>query len=152
MAKNWKTNLSPKKYVQRKARTLKLGKCYINSNWKEGGMAHVVVTRRHTDGHYTYGVFLVDTWVLGTKDCFCNIHHSKLSFEGVLGEMKEGLDEGGEVKEISYVLAHNIIYGANAFAEEYGIAPHPDFESSQYILHEDTEDIPLIELEFGLKE
>jgi hypothetical protein len=50
MAKNWKTNLSPKKYVQRKARTLKLGKCYINSNWKEGGMAHVVVTRRHTDG------------------------------------------------------------------------------------------------------
>jgi hypothetical protein len=57
MAKNWKTNLYPKKYIQRKARTLKLGKCYINSNWKEVDMANIVVTRRHTDGHYTYGFF-----------------------------------------------------------------------------------------------
>lgn len=150
MAKEWKTNLSPKKYIQRKARTLKLGKCYVNSNWKETGMANVVVTRRHTDGHYTYGVFLVDTWVMGTKDCFCNIHHSKYNFQDFLEKMRGGSDEDVETEEISYVLAHNIIYGANAFAEDFGFSPHPDFEYSQYILHEDTEDIPLVELEFGL--
>lgn len=151
MAKTWKTNLSPKKYIQRKARTLKMGKCYINSNWKEAGMANVVVTRRHTDGHYTYGVFLVDIWMLGVKDCFCNIHYSKHSFQDFLDDMQESLDEGEEVEEISYVFAHNLIYGGNAFAEEHGFLPHPDFESCQYILYEDTEDIPLIELEFGLK-
>lgn len=151
MAKNWKTNLSPKKYIQRKARTLKLGKCYINSNWKEGGMANVVVTRRHTDGHYTYGVFLVDMWMLGTKDCFCNIHYSKYSFQDFLEQMRGNLDEDVEIEEISYPLAHNIIYGANAFAEEHGLSIYPDFEHSQYILEEDTEAVPLIELEFGQK-
>ncbi len=146
MAKEWRTKLSPKKYIIRKAKTLPLGKCYINDNWKESGMANIIVTRRHADGFLTYGVYLVDLFALGTKDCFWRIHDSKYDFE----ELKEKIvAEDMELIEIKYVLAHNIIYGANAFAEDHGFQLHPDFKIAEHILLEDTEDIPLIDIEFG---
>lgn len=44
---------------------------------------------------------------------------------------------------------HNWIYGAIAWANEAGISPHKSFSVTQYMLEEDTEDIPLIEYEFG---
>lgn len=146
MEKQWKTNLSPKKYIKLKARTLPLGKCYVNENWKECGMANIIVTRKHPDGCLTFGFFLVDIWALGTKDCFANIHYRQSTFEEQFLEAAKG-DE--TFVEIPYVLAHNIIYGANAFAEECGFKLHEDFKITQHILMEDTEDIPLIELEFG---
>jgi hypothetical protein len=75
--------------------------------------------------------------MLGTKDCFCNIHYSKYSFQDFLEEMRGNLEEDVEIVEISYPLAHNIIYGTNVFAKEHGFSIYPDFEHSQYILHED---------------
>ena len=36
-----------------------------------------------------------------------------------------------------------------AYAEEAGIAPHRSFALTQYMLEDDTDAIPLIELEFG---
>ena len=146
MAKEWKTRLSPKKYIIRKAKTLPLGKCYVNDNWKESGMANVIVTRRHADGFLTYGVYLVDLFALGTKDCFWRIHQSKYD----LAAFKEKL-VGSDLIEIKYVLAHNIIYGANAFAEDHGFKLHADFKIAEHILLEDTEDIPLIKIKFGKK-
>ena len=46
-------------------------------------------------------------------------------------------------------MAHNIIYGAIAYAEDLGFKPEKDWALSQFILEEDTEDIELIEVEFG---
>ena len=46
-------------------------------------------------------------------------------------------------------MVHNWIYGAIAWANEAGISPHKSFSVTQYMLEEDTEDIPLIEYEFG---
>jgi hypothetical protein len=46
-------------------------------------------------------------------------------------------------------VVHNWIYGAIAWANEAGISPHKSFSVTQYMLEEDTEDIPLIEYEFG---
>ena len=53
------------------------------------------------------------------------------------------------LEEISYNEAHNIIYGAIAFAEEGGIKPAKELDPAGFILEEDTDDIPLIEYEFG---
>ena len=33
----------------------------------------------------------------------------------------------GTVDHISYELAHNIVFAAIEFAEEYGFSPHPEF-------------------------
>lgn len=42
-----------------------------------------------------------------------------------------------------------MIFGAIAFAEEAGITPSNSFELTQYLLEEDTEDVPLIEYDYG---
>jgi len=61
----------------------------------------------------------------------------------------EMLSETTELEECSYEEAHNIIYGAIEYAAEQGRKPHNSFMITKYMLEEDTDDIPLIEYEFG---
>ena len=63
--------------------------------------------------------------------------------------MLECLSKTNKLEECSYEEAHNIVYGAVDFAEEIDIAPDDSFKLTKYILEEDTEDVPLIEYEFG---
>ena len=63
--------------------------------------------------------------------------------------MLDQISIGGNYIQVSYNEAHNLIFGAIAFAEEAGIKPSPEFALTQYLLEEDTEDVPLIEYEFG---
>jgi hypothetical protein len=52
-------------------------------------------------------------------------------------------------RECSYEEAHNRVWGSIAYAEEAGIRPDKSFNLTQYILEEDTDDVPLIEYEYG---
>lgn len=137
--------LSPRKYIETRARSLPINKCFVNTGWEEARLADVVVTRRHTNGHLTAGVFLVDLLCLGVKDTFFFFNE----FEETLNE-KLPLNSG-MFQEIDYSLAHNIIYAGHDFAMEYDIHPHKDFQTTKYILEEDTDDIPLIEIPTGDK-
>ena len=52
MAKNKKQKphqqlLSPENYIRQKARNLVLHECLLNSDWKEGGLAEIIVSRVH---------------------------------------------------------------------------------------------------------
>jgi hypothetical protein len=126
-----------------RARLLPVYKCSINQGWAETGLAHIYVLRKHVNGHITAGIYLVDTFCAGVKDTFAFFNISETEFNARTGYYPV------EQEDCSYELAHNIIYGAIAFAEDYGIAPHPDFNLTRYILEEDTEAIPFLELEFG---
>lgn len=138
--------LSPYRFMREKARTLPIGKCYIApSDWQETGMAHVIVTRVRPSGNLVMGIFLVDTFCLGVKDAVCRDNLTPEEFLGHLDFYARRLG----LEEISYNEAHNIIYGAMAFAEEGGIMPSKEFDLAGYILEEDTEDVPLIEYDFG---
>lgn len=138
--------LSPYRFMREKARTLPIGKCYIAPpDWQESGMAHVIVTRVRPSGNLVMGAFLVDTFCLGVKDAGYHENMPPSDFEGYLNNYKKGMG----LEEISYKEAHNIIYGAMAFAEEGGIQPVKEFDPAGYILEEDTDDIPLIEYDFG---
>lgn len=136
--------ISPEKYIRTVARTLPLGACYVNPDWQEAGLAHIFVTRRRPSGNVVMGCFLVDTFCLGVKDAFVGHNISP-------GELDRYLAEASHLnlEEIPYPEAHNIIYGAIEFAEEAGIEPHPGFGLAEYVLEEDTDDIPLIEYDFG---
>ena len=135
--------LSPEKYLQQRARLLPIDKCYINDNADEAGMAHIIVTRRHTGGRISFGVYLVDMLCLGVKDTYYQLRRD----EDELLELLES--QPLNFIECSYQEAHNRIYGSIAFAEEGGIEPHPSFRLSRYMLEEDTDDIPLIEYTYG---
>ncbi|OFX57392.1 MAG: hypothetical protein A2046_06355 [Bacteroidetes bacterium GWA2_30_7] len=141
---NKQKQLSPETYIRTRARNLPIDKCFINQNWKETGIASIIVSRKHTNGNFTFGVYLVDLFALGTKDSFYRFNTAP----DILEELKERMSKE-LVEEADYVLVHNIIYGANAYAEENGFKVCKEFILTQFILEEDTEDIELIEIEFG---
>ncbi len=62
--------LSPENYIRKKARTLPIRECLINSSWEDSQMANIYVVRNHVNGNVTVGLFLVDLLCLGIKDTF----------------------------------------------------------------------------------
>jgi hypothetical protein len=146
MAKKKKTQpmqkMSPRQYLKTNVRKLPIAKCLISSAWQEHGMASILVARQHKSGNYTVGFYLLDLYCLGLKDTFFRFNISLSDYESFKEEYN--------LCETSYEEAHNLIYGAIAYAEELGIKPHKEFAVTCYLLEEDTEDIPLIEYQFGV--
>jgi hypothetical protein len=141
--------LSPENYIRQKARTLPVFECMINTNWEESKFANVVVSRIHTNGNVTVGVYLVDLMCLGVKDTLFMFNETQTLYR----ERFERFFADEEIEKITYELAHNIIYAGIEFAEGFEFKPHKEFTSiTQYILEEDSDDIPLIEIECGFDE
>ena len=141
--------LSPEKFVRQRMRSLPIGKCYItdNSASEGGGVYHIVVTRQHTGGRVSAALFLVDMYCLGVEDSFFRLRLEPEELADLLDT--EGASFG--YRECSYEEAHNRIYGAVAFAEDGGIKADKSFLLTQYFLEEDTDDVPFIEYEYGLR-
>ena len=134
--------LSPEQFMRQRARLLEIGPCYVSDDMTSFGEGYVAVTRKHTGGRTSIAVYLIDTFCLGVKKSFY-----RLRLEDY--ELKEMLDDAPDMRECSYEEAHNWVYGAISWAEEAGIEPDKSFNITQYMLEEDTDDIPLIEYEFG---
>ena len=142
---NKNTKLTPEQYIRQKARTLPLGQCYMNKNWFISGMAIAVVCRCHKMGTYTFGVFQFDTFCAGLIDCKVEFSRDKVSYTNFLAYLKEEF----KIEPVTYQEAHNLIFGGVAFGEDAGFTPSPMFNLAKFVLEEDTEDIPLINYQFG---
>jgi hypothetical protein len=154
MMKNKNSNkvaplLSPKKFVETKARNLPIYECYVNSDWKETHMANVVVMRKHANEKITAGIYLVDLLCLGVKDTVYVYNDEEL---GLKERVFESQNDDLQFEKIDYMLAHNIVYAGHDFALEFGIKPDAEFATTKYILEDDTDDIELIDIEVGDKE
>lgn len=70
-----------KKFIEEKARSLPIGKCYISRGWKEIGIAEIIITRIRPSGNLIAGFYLVDIFCLGLKETFCreNVSPSSIS-------------------------------------------------------------------------
>lgn len=134
---------SPKKYIETRARNLPIYKCIVNKDWQEARIADVVVMRQHVNGNITAGIYLVDLACLGIKDTF---YFFNVTEEEIIEKFSSA---PVMFEEIDYALAHNIIYAAHDFAMEFDIHPHPGFAITKYILEEDNEDVPLIDIAVG---
>lgn len=138
--------LSPENYIRKKARSLPIHECWVNSDWKDSGMANIIVSRRHTNENITFCIYLVDLLCLGVKDTHFKFNVTETEFRDFIERMEERMP----VEIIDYVLAHNIILSALEFAEEYGFKPHKDFTpTTEFMLEEDNDEIELIEIECG---
>jgi hypothetical protein len=137
-------NLTPEAYIKSKARSLPIGECLINSGWNENGLATILIVRNHPKGTFTFGFYLVDLYAFGVKDSLFKFNVDQEYLEDFIEKCSPQ-----EMIKIDYNLAHNIIYGAQAFASENGFKELKDFKLSKFILEEDDDTIPLIELEFG---
>ena len=127
--KQLQQQLSPENYIRQKARNLPIHECWINHDWKIHGEASITISRIHANGHFTFGVYLVDLYCLGTKDTFYNFNVDTELF----ANLWERTGGDSNVK-VSYELVHNIIYAANEFALELGFQPHKNFSTvTKYI-------------------
>lgn len=139
--------ISPEKFLREKARQLPFDKCYMNSHWQDSGMALVMVTRRRPSGKIVMGFFEVDTYCFGVKDAMYRVDMDDYDIKELLGRFTGDR----ELKEVTYPEAHNMIYGSIEFATEGDLKPAPEFKYAKYVLEEDTDDVPLIDYEFGYK-
>jgi hypothetical protein len=140
--------MSPKNYILTgRARKLPIAECWISADWQKAGICSIVVARKHATGNMTFGIYLVDTFCLGLKNSNPVFNKLEYEYEDLLDKIFDPHIAGKEA--IDYALAHNIIYGAIAYAEDLGFKPQKDWALSQMILEDDTEDIELIEVEFG---
>jgi hypothetical protein len=141
--------MSDKKYVQSgSARKLPIHQCLVNRDWREAGLAQVIVCRKHVTGNITGAFYLVDLFCVGVKESIYFFNESS----DMLSEMQAQFEaEQGIVMETCvYRLAHNIIYRALDFARKYGIEPSQDFDTTKMILEPDDEGrIKLIDINCG---
>lgn len=137
--------LSPEKYIRTKARNLPLYESLVPERLFDDGQGLILISRQHASGNFTVGVYWVDVFCLGIKE---SLYHFNLT-PGEYKDLKVSLCKDEEYKSVRYEEAHNIVYGALDYAEECGIRPAAGFAVTQYLLEEDTDDIPLLEYDFG---
>ena len=129
--------------IRTRARNLPIYKCYISKDWEKAQEANITIVRKHTNGNITMGIFRVDLKLRGIKECTYSFNESPLRLDEMLERFPNLF------QECTYHLVHNIIYASVEFAEDYGFMPHKNFKTAQYILEEDTDDIPVIEVPLG---
>lgn len=87
--KQTRAPLTSDTYMRKVMRTLPVDKCYVNSDWAEQGMAHVVIVRRRPDGKFAMAVYLVDTYCLGVKDAFWRTSLVKAELDAMIKNFEE---------------------------------------------------------------
>ncbi len=138
--------LTPQEFIKTKARSFPIFKCYINRDWKDQGLANIIISRQQTNSKFVIAVYLVDLYCMGVKDTFWNINLDKLDLDHCV----RNIDDANPVIEIDYILAHNIIYAAIEYAEDLGFYPHQDYlYTTKHVLEEDSDLIEYVEVECG---
>jgi hypothetical protein len=132
-----------KNYVVKSGRSLPIISCKMNET---AGLNSFVITRQIPNGNFIVGSYMVDVYCLGLKNTMYKININREEYEDFMDHLEYSLSG---LEDCDYAIAHNWIYGGIAYAEDLGFKPNADFNISKYILEDDTEDIPLIEFEFG---
>lgn len=103
--------------------------CWVMDGWQDEGITPVVVSRILSPEEYLVGVFLVDLYCLGVKDCLVRLVGNPRAVKRIVQTAILG-----KPVLCSIELAHEIIYGAVEFAAKYELKPCQDFENCQLLL------------------
>lgn len=103
---------------------------YIEKNWRELGLAHVVVWRTRGNGLADLAIFLVDCWCLGVKDV---IHDEGMPLTACEDLVHSQLPKDFR-ESLHPACAKKLIEGAIAFAERLGFSPHRDYRKGRRVL------------------
>ena len=141
-------NMSPRQYIQSgRARTLEILECLVSADWQEAGMSTVIVARQHKTGNITWGTYLLDTFCLGVKDTSATFNRLEDDYEGYKNHIAR---IHPVMLPIDYDMAHNLVFGAAAYAATLGFKPHKDWGDSQFILlPANSPEVEKIDIEFG---
>lgn len=139
-------NISPENYIKNRGRNLPIYECLINKEWREDGLAQIIIVRQHSNGNLTFGIYLADVYCRGVKDTAYKFNIPVREYLDIIEEFTEKAN----LIKTDYSLVHNIIYGSIEYAEDFGFLPHRDFKKvTRYLLEEDDDTIDLLDIEFG---
>ena len=103
---------------------------FIGKDWKEHGMANIIVARLRSDRSPEFSVFLLDLFCLGVKDA---THHTDKT-ESEYRDFLAGLPAEAFGQSIQPACAKKMIEGAIEYAEKFGFAPHRDYRKARRVL------------------
>jgi hypothetical protein len=138
-------NLSPEKYIITRAHELPFHECFVNKNWKTGGMASIAISKTMPSGKFIVGLYMIDIFCLGLKDTLFQFALDSYGYH----EFMERTNAQSEMIQCDLGEAHNLIYGAIDFAAENGFKPQKDFVITKQILDENLIDDRIDDIEFG---
>ncbi len=133
-----------KNYILKNGRKLPIYKCLIG---EDAGLVSTMVIRRLPNGNLAFGMYMVDKFCLGLKSTTFRIDFSMEEYEDFLDDISYSV---GGLQECTYATVHNWVYGGIAYAEDLGFKPDSDYSMTKFFLEEDTDDVELIEFEFGM--
>jgi hypothetical protein len=102
--------------------------CLVNEEFEDKGMASLLISRKAASGEVAMGIFLVDTYCLGVKDCF-----GLIANVAEYGERLESFRKQG-VRPIDPPSARRLVEDAVAYAASFGLAAYADFRKIRPIL------------------
>jgi hypothetical protein len=103
---------------------------YIEKNWMETGLAHLLVARIRENGATDFAIFLVDLFCLGVKDVVLENDVAESELRELVAERLP--DDFRE--PVAPACAKKMIEGALAYAEKLGFAPHANFRKARKVL------------------
>ena len=118
--------------------------CWMSDAIFESGMGPVVISRRLVNGDIAWGVFLLDVYCLGVKNCFLSI---KPEFE--YDAFYEKCESQYNIEKIHQTCARKIIDGAVEYANSLGFKPHKDYKRDKLIMGDSDTSLCPSSYEYG---
>lgn len=118
----------------------------IMANYRNTGMAPVVVSRSLPHDRVVFANFLLDLYCLGVKDVVFGTDTATYYRTTFLPH----LFQGGKFDRANPECARKLVEGAVAYAESLGIAPHPDYHKAKAIFGDIDASSCQEEFEYGL--
>ena len=105
-------------------------KAFVNTDWKEQGLAQIAVTRRMPGYEYLLGVYLVDVFCLGLKDTFYETRLDDGELRGFLARFPQPL------VEFPYEDARSVVLGAIEYARNLSFEPQEGWKDTRTIIED----------------
>lgn len=105
--------------------------CWVSTDLWEEGIGYVIVVHKSNRDDIAMGVFLIDTFCLGIKNCFARLTNL-YDYKAMLDRIWPSHENRKQV-EPSY--AATLIYKAKEYAQGMGLKPHADFSKAEKFLN-----------------
>jgi hypothetical protein len=141
------SKIDAEKYLRLNGRKLPIDRCLVADGYENELLTLALIIRRQPSDYLSFAFFMIDRHCLGIKNCMFNCNMPAWEVEGLI---ESSTEQVGEMKEVSPVYFHNLIYGALDYAESIGFAPEKNFKRAEYLLNPELVDEGIDDIEFGM--
>jgi hypothetical protein len=102
--------------------------CLIRDEWKDDGLAVLLIARKLPNLNFICATYCVDTFCLGLKDTFIKVDVDQETRESIQDRFLCNW------RKCDYQMARSIILGGIAYADSLGFPPNTDWKNTKYLI------------------